>query len=159
MYPFVKQAEYKLRVSSSSFLTGLSFPGLLAPSENSMMTGMKDLAPFGWVFVSLFLLHRDFGVPVLSLAASKVLGYKIPNQPPNKNANFYTIELTALRHFFLPILTLFPRAFSMRPLRLQSVGPPGPVASDDRDAPSVWAIRRAGAPSRKERNSPPRDTP
>ncbi|MCK5380688.1 MAG: hypothetical protein KAJ81_04400, partial [Candidatus Latescibacteria bacterium] len=43
---------------------------------------------FGWVFVSLFLLHRDFGVPVLSLAASKVLDYKIPNQPPNKKWKF-----------------------------------------------------------------------
>ncbi len=34
------------------------------------------------------LLHRDFVIPMLSLEASKVRDYKIPNQPPNKKWKF-----------------------------------------------------------------------
>ena len=54
-----------------------SFGGEWVPWGNSKM----HLAPFGRAFVSLFLLHRDFGIPMLSLAASKLRDYKIPNQP------------------------------------------------------------------------------
>ena len=43
-----------------------------------------NLAPFGRFPVSLLLLHRDFVIRMLSLAASEVRDYKIPNQPPNK---------------------------------------------------------------------------
>ena len=43
-----------------------------------------DLAPIGRTVVCLFLLHRDFVIPMLNLAESKVRDYKIPNQPPNK---------------------------------------------------------------------------
>ena len=56
----------------------------------------ENSAPFGRFFVRLFLLHRDFVIPMFSLAESKVRDYKIPNQPQNIKWS-YTIKLFSRR--------------------------------------------------------------